>query len=390
MPRLSEDPFYALRDYTHAKQIFRDNTFQYAPRFKFLFHVYFDIDPNSYFALDLIPGANPGLAVKTIRLPQYTFQTHQMNQYNRKRIVNTKIRYDPINIAFHDDNSNVIRNMWYNYYSYYFDDPNNRDMTQGGATVRNPSQSTQTPINYNFTKRNQYLPESDFNGQSWGYVGEGDINGKKSPFFRNIIIYGFNQKSYVAYTLINPVITSFQHDTYNYGENGGIMENQMSLDYEFVKYDSGSYNGENPSAMVLRFAETGAWDGGPSPNENNYNGKRVGDIQGKNRESISDSGSNGYNSPSGNPYSAGMFTQNNADNSTYKNNPLLNQLTTSNAAAESIIQSALNTVTPQNGRNVLFASAIYGATPQSTANPNINPDSNAIVAPLNAGTSNIG
>jgi hypothetical protein len=34
-----------LRDYTHAAKTFRPNGYQYAPKFKFLFHVYFEINP---------------------------------------------------------------------------------------------------------------------------------------------------------------------------------------------------------------------------------------------------------------------------------------------------------------------------------------------------------
>ena len=110
-----------LRDYTHASKTFRPNAYQYAPKFKFLFHVYFEINQSAY-AVGLPQGANFGLAVKTIKLPSYTFDTHTMNQYNRNRIVQTKIKYDPIDINFHDDNGNLIRNMWYNYYTYYYKD----------------------------------------------------------------------------------------------------------------------------------------------------------------------------------------------------------------------------------------------------------------------------
>jgi hypothetical protein len=108
-----------LRDYTHASKTFRPNAYQYAPKFKFLFHVYFEINQSAY-AVGLPQGANFGLAVKSVKLPSYTFDTHTMNQYNRKRIVQTKIKYDPIDITFHDDNGNLIRNMWYNYYTYYY------------------------------------------------------------------------------------------------------------------------------------------------------------------------------------------------------------------------------------------------------------------------------
>jgi hypothetical protein len=54
-----------------------------------------------------------------------------MNQYNRKRIVQTKIKYDPIDISFHDDNGSgvgtanlggTVRALWKAYYNYYYFD----------------------------------------------------------------------------------------------------------------------------------------------------------------------------------------------------------------------------------------------------------------------------
>jgi hypothetical protein len=50
-----------LRDYTHASKTFRTNGYQYSPKFKFLFHVYFDINPEAY-SQNVSTGANFGLA----------------------------------------------------------------------------------------------------------------------------------------------------------------------------------------------------------------------------------------------------------------------------------------------------------------------------------------
>jgi len=245
-----------LRDYTHASKTFIPNAYQYAPKFKFLFHVYFEINPTVYSlgaSSDPNLDANFGLAVKTVKIPSYSFDTHIMNQYNRKRIVQTKIKYDPIDIVFHDDNGGsassptgggIIRNLWYNYYTYYY-----KDATK--------------PVNSsNYNTRNIYA-KSITGNTDWGYIGEtgNTVNGytetstgqTKIPFFKNITIYGFNQRNYVAYTLINPMITRFAHDTYDYSQGNGTMENSMSIDYETVKYFKGAMNGKNPSNKVPGF-----------------------------------------------------------------------------------------------------------------------------------------
>ena len=261
-----------LRDYTHAAKTFRPNAYQYAPKFKFLFHVYFEINPAAY-AVGLSTGTNFGLAVKTIKLPSYSFDTHIMNQYNRKRIVQTKIKYDPIDIAFHDDNGNRIRNMWYNYYTYYYKDANKPVITSSGRqTTQNGSQSANSGANYN--SRNLYV-NSITGDEDWGYIGDtstpsqttsnASLGNSKVPFFKNIQIYGFNQHNFVLYTLINPIITKFNHDTYDYSTGNGTMTNTMSVDYETVKYSEGALDGRAPSNTVPGFGMDANYDRTLSP-----------------------------------------------------------------------------------------------------------------------------
>ena len=264
-----------LRDYTHASKTFRPNAYQYAPKFKFLFHVYFEINQSAY-AVGLPQGANFGLAVKTVKLPSYSFDTHTMNQYNRKRIIQTKIKYDPIDINFHDDNGNLIRNMWYNYYTYYYKDASKPIVSVSGRQTNQNSGNgnNASPNNTNYNLRNIYS-QSITGDTDWGYIGETGttFNGSTStgtgqtkiPFFKNITIFGFNQHNYVAYTLINPIITRFGHDTYNYAEATGTMENTMSLDYETVKYFQGAISGKEPSNIVAGFGLNDHYDRVPSP-----------------------------------------------------------------------------------------------------------------------------
>lgn len=263
-----------LRDYTHASKTFRPNAYQYAPKFKFLFHVYFEINQSAY-AVGLPQGANFGLAVKSIKLPSYSFDTHTMNQYNRKRIVQTKIKYDPIDINFHDDNGNLIRNMWYNYYTYYYKDASIPVASVSGRQAQQTGNgSTNSPNNANYNSRNIYS-QSITGDTNWGYVGETPttVNGyteagtgqTKIPFFKNVTIFGFNQHNYVAYTLINPIINRFAHDTYNYAEGNGTMENVMTLDYETVKYFQGAIDGTKPSDIVAGFGTPANYDRVPSP-----------------------------------------------------------------------------------------------------------------------------
>ena len=263
-----------VRDYTHAAKTFRTNSYQNAPKLKFLFHVYFEINPAAY-SKGIATGSNFGLEVKSVSLPKYSFDTHVMNQYTRKRIVQTKLKYTPININFHDDNGNKINDMWYNYYTYYYKDANKPVLqSTGTSTVQTVANAVNNTGSTDYNSRNLY--KTDITGnEDWGYIGEySDQSGtvsqssqgiSKIPFFKSIQIYGFNQHQFMQYTLINPIITSFEHDTYSYSEGGGVMENKMTIDYETVKYAEGVLNGNSPSNTVPGFGIETNYDTTLSP-----------------------------------------------------------------------------------------------------------------------------
>ena len=253
-----------LRDYTHASKTYRANNFENAPKLKFLFHVNFEVNIE---ALPNCPSANWGLAVKSVKLPTFTMTTHEMNQYNRKRIVQSKIKYDPVDITFHDDvgtsqNGGMIRNLWKLYYQYYYSDSKNPRIMIASKAVN--SDSTKGA---GYNDRTQYTP-SITGDENWGYSGEASTSMPglvKVPFFKSIRIFGFNQHNYVTYVLVNPMITRFGHDTYNYAEANGTMENAMTLDYETVVYDSGAISGTSPGNFVPGFGDVANYDRTLSP-----------------------------------------------------------------------------------------------------------------------------
>ena len=274
-----------LRDYTHASKTFRTNFYQYSPKFKYLFHTYFDIDSAAY---NQSPntGANFGLAVKTVKLPSYNFSTANMNQYNRKRIVQTKINYDPVTITFHDDNGNMIRNLWYAYYTYYYNDGRNAAGlfrgARGGPTSTQPGAggTRVAPTGANYFAKTTYA-DSITGNADWGYIGETNIpsnpDGSKSPFFKSITVYGISRHEGAAYTLINPIITSFSHDTYDYAQGTGTMEMTMTLEYETVVYNEFSLDGRTPATLIPGFGLETNYDRTLSPiNKPGANGTILG------------------------------------------------------------------------------------------------------------------
>ena len=108
-----------LRDYTHASKTFTTNYYELKPRFKFLFTVKFNMNIKLINALtnagvfQAQQINNLSLAVKTVDLPKYEIKHETLNQYNRKRVVQSQINYSPVTITFHDDQSDNVRNFWY-------------------------------------------------------------------------------------------------------------------------------------------------------------------------------------------------------------------------------------------------------------------------------------
>ena len=263
-----------LRDFRHAAKIFLPNRQANAPKVKFLFHVYFEINEQAY---KPPTGDNFGILVKSVKLPSYKFDTETLNQYNRKRIVQTKIKYDPIDVVFHDDNQSQMTAMWNAYYQYNYADSINQADVLGVAGAGAKYQA-----------RNIYNP-SIAGDEAYGYRGGStQDDGTKIPFFKDITVFGFWQQNFLAYTLINPIITNFSHDTYDYAEGGGVMSNTMTIDYETVTYNSGKMDANNPEEFVTGFGGAN-YDRAFSPLDTGYReevASNFGNSEGTNRAQL--------------------------------------------------------------------------------------------------------
>jgi hypothetical protein len=254
-----------LRDYRHASRVFTTNAYELKPRFKFLFHVSFTLNfeeiPALRGAIGVDDATNLSYVVKTVDLPKYTINTETLNQYNRKRVIQTKVEYDPVSIVFHDDGGDVVRNIWYNYFSYYYKDPTQKYLNENNQNGSLGASANRT-AGFGYNARDIYADDRIVN--DWGYIGETFNDGTSSasgkpPFFKDIRIFGFDQHKFAEYILINPVITNWSHDQYDYSQGNGIMQNTMTVAYETVKYYSGAA-GEAASGAVPGFANASHYD----------------------------------------------------------------------------------------------------------------------------------
>lgn len=211
-----------VRDFKHASRTFVDNNFELQPRHGHLFHVVFEFTTDAATLFDTVDQLEIPILVKSIDLPQYSIDVQTHNQYNRKVQSHHSMNYNPVTVRFHDDVKELIRNLWHKYYIFYNADP------------------TYSLDSNAYTAYDKY---SNRVQQQWGMQ-----RGNKR-FFKNIKIYSMHNHKFAEYTLINPIITSFSHDTHAYA-NGGIMENIMQLAFETVKYATGYVNDITPRGFA--------------------------------------------------------------------------------------------------------------------------------------------
>jgi hypothetical protein len=225
-----------LRDYTHASKLFVGDNYKLAPKMGFLYHVAFDINREVAVQDPTNPNSNYelGMMVKSVNLPKFSIDTKNYNAYNRPNIIQSKVKYDPLQLTFHDDSADVVRNFWYDYFNYHYRDSDYQESLY------------QAPHKYD-----QYRQATD-----WGYTPR-DISGAR--YLRSIRLYSLHQKRFSEYVLINPVIKSFAHGQHQSGENT-LLQHDMTIEYESVLY----YYGSVSSNTVKGFANL-HYDRTPSP-----------------------------------------------------------------------------------------------------------------------------
>jgi hypothetical protein len=230
-----------MKDYQHADRVYVKNNYARAPKLGFLYFVTFNLN------LDALPATarwsqegykEVGLLVKKIDLPKFTVTNETLNQYNRKTVVQTTLKYNPISIEFHDDNSNITRDMWKTYFQYYYAD----------SVYGNNISNTSTPIEFENTK---YNPKSHAYGLN---------SNQNKPFIRSIDIFVLHQQNFTQYTLVNPIINDWNHDSLDQADGTKILTNKMGVSYETVLYKEGRVNSSTPERFSAVYYDTS-----PSP-----------------------------------------------------------------------------------------------------------------------------
>jgi len=243
--------FYA-RDFRNA-YTFRPD--QIPPRQKFQGYVNFVVNralyADSLYAEEMGSSYRLQLSslVRTATLPEVEFKTDTKNAFNRKRIVNTGVEYQPVDIKVFDTINNEWLTLFMKYFSYHYMDPRNKQY--GGRDVgENPLSAIQgtAPLFSEFGRN------STWNSNEYGY----NIN-EIANFFERIDYVLYHGNKGVQYSLMNPVLTRFRTGDIDY-TSSEVLEFDMTFEYEaFTIYDTVNFG--LSEFDVLRFENASGFTG---------------------------------------------------------------------------------------------------------------------------------
>lgn len=190
----------------YASQIYRQdqrgpsvNLFVPRSKFQFLVKIY---HIGSINALELS-------RISEIQMPAHSIKTQTLNQYNKKRTIQTGIDYTPISMSVYDTRDAEIERFLVGYNNHYYSSPmsDNYDIMKDDAISEN-FLSDESGKGFNLTN-NRY------------YITKIEIIRTSSDEDKNII------------EIYNPIITNIQADTLNYSESAPV---QYRIDFTYEGY----------------------------------------------------------------------------------------------------------------------------------------------------------
>lgn len=157
--------------------------------------------------------------VKSIEQPTVNPKVEELNQYNKKRQIYTGYTTNPVNCVLFDTADGMALRMWNDYVRYYFADFNQNE-ENFHYDVTSEGEMKGTDIGFGFSPR----------------MDKGDVlDGNSQFFFAGIDIYQVFRNAYTKTTLVNPRISAFDPDDFDY-EQMAASTYRMTFAYEAVLY----------------------------------------------------------------------------------------------------------------------------------------------------------
>jgi len=240
-----------MRDSRHAANAFGLNKSDLSngtPRHKFEFFVKINFNSQlkqyvEAFFVDPAEQAMLHTMIKSITMPSMQIETSTLNQYNKKRISQTKINYNTVSITFHDSVEGRTMRLWEMYYEYYFRDglaPEKLQVGQskptsfldafvGAFTGENGARADRV-----FAELNPDDTITDRFNDNYGYNLARVGNAKY--LIDSIEIYQVHGGKWSRTDIIRPRVSAFTHDTLDYEDGSGLVEMKLDFEYEGVIY----------------------------------------------------------------------------------------------------------------------------------------------------------
>ncbi|NJO62842.1 MAG: hypothetical protein HC836_32845 [Richelia sp. RM2_1_2] len=198
-----------VRDSHRAAKIYDRQGTPVYPALQNQFFANFTINVGTGFALNSIVG----FRIKSFSRPSVNYEVQEINQYNKKRLVQTGVKYGPSQIVFYDTNDLMIHQLFLDYNAHYYGD---------FSTLKTSGSWIPDQVSDGFVT----------DSRGWGFSPSPNQIPPLQYFFDKIDLYDVAPDgSYTQWQLIHPVVESWNlgEDTYE----GGQIQKEIQMNFRF-------------------------------------------------------------------------------------------------------------------------------------------------------------
>ena len=208
------------------------------PKAKFSFVIHFELSVSALklirqlYGTDVQLGKMTSYLVKDVQLPGFGLETVEVNQYNRTRLHQGKIHYDPVDLSIYDTVSSAAMQLMDAYRIFYYGDFSDKTLTSWKYDSISKSGNFQytNPISKFIQSATNTTRDSNY---TWGrsIYTQGDQD--EGYFFKRLDIYEIDGNTYTVHNIHNPVIEKVHMDKKTH-EDGEPATIQFTLRHEGI------------------------------------------------------------------------------------------------------------------------------------------------------------
>ena len=249
----------------HASNYYVKGTyFTKVPFTKFQWTVSFNLTPTAVEQLNISQqdlAENLVYTAQSVDLPGWDVEQVLINQYNRKRVVNTTITYKQVTLTFFDTVDGFFRNFITSYMNLVSDNFS----SDGVRAIKD---------------RDLLIPEIKNN---YGITAVDSVSGEDN-FISYIQINQEYGGSVTPVRLLNPKISSVSRDTLDYTQQSGIVKWTIIVQPEGIEFLDSQVHPDYSEAAVAALYNPAPYSAGPNPGEGFDAGGDV--VNGPNTNSV--------------------------------------------------------------------------------------------------------